>query len=500
MSRLAPADSALPQTVDAASNAQAAGWAWGDVLDAIPTNGEAERTHCQSALAEFSRLVADRDWLLSRDAKRTVTLWINQIDELLSAQLNEIMHHPDFQRLEASWRGVRYLVELAETGPLVRIRLLNASKKDLMRDMERALEFDQSALFKAVYEEEYGTFGGDPYGALIGDYDFGKHPDDIALLERISNVAAAAHAPFIAAAAPSMFDRESFAEVFDRQSLEGMFRGPEYAQWRSFRESADSRYAGLTLPRVLMREPYTLARNPIAAFRFEEDVDGPDASRYLWGNAAYAFGLRLISAFEKYSWLAQIRGSEGGLVDGLPALSFSTEHGDLAQRGPTETIVTDTRERELADLGFIPLVHCKDTGLAAFFTAQSCQKPALYSEESANANARLSAMLPYIFCTSRMAHYIKVLARDKIGTFITAEDCQRFLNDWMRKYTLDNPEGAGIEIQAQSPFRKAEIIVSNAPGKPGSFEAQLFLLPHFQLEQLTVAVKLVTRLQQQPQA
>lgn len=469
-------------------SAAPASWTLDDLLAALPAT-DSER---EASRAYFN---GDRQPTVV-DPKRTITLWINRIDELLSDQLNEILHHPDFQRLEASWRGVRFLVDQAETGPRIGIRLLPASKKELLRDMERALEFDQSALFKAVYEEEYGTFGGDPYGALIGDYEFGKHPDDVALLERISNVAAAAHAPFIAAAAPSMFDRETYLEVFDRQNLEGVFRSPEYAHWRSFRESADSRYVGLTLPRVLMREPYTLARQPVAAFRFEEQVEGPDATRYCWGNAAYAFGLKLISAFEKYSWLAQVRGIEGGLVEGLPAPAFETENGEWAQRGPTETIVTDTRERELADLGFVPLVHCKDTGRAAFFTAQSCQKPGLYSDEAATTNARLSAMLPYIFCTSRMAHYIKVLVRDKIGTFMSAADCQHFLNDWMRQYTLDNPEGAGIEIQAQHPFRRAEAIVADAPGKPGFFEAQLFLNPHFQLEQLTVAVKLVARLPQ----
>ena len=433
--------------------------------------------------------------VVGKDAEKTISLRIAEIDRLLSAQLNEIMHHPEFQKLEGSWRGLNYLVSQSETGVQLKIRVLNSSKKDLLRDMERATEFDQSALFQKVYESEYGMFGGAPYGTLIGDYEFGRHPQDIALLERISNVAAAAHAPFISAASPEMFGWESFTEMQNRRDIAKGFDTVEYAKWKSFRESEDSRYVGLTLPRTLARLPYGKETVPVEAFNFEEDVDGRDHQKYLWSNAAYSFGTRITDSFSKYGWLAAIRGVEGGgLVEGLPVHTFSTDEGEVALKCPTEIAITDRREKELTDQGFIPLCHCKDRDFAAFFGAQSTQKPKLYNRDDANANARLSTMLQYILCVSRFAHYLKAMARDKIGAFMERDECERWLNNWINTYVLENPENAGQEGKAKSPLRAAQIVVREVKGKPGCFEAVAHLRPHFQLDELSVSLRLVAEL------
>ncbi len=421
---------------------------------------------------------------------------IAQIDALISKQLNEILHYPDFQKLEASWRGLHYLVNQSETGTMLKVRVLNVSKQDLVKDLEKAVEFDQSALFKKVYEEEYGMFGGAPFGALIGDYEFGKHPQDIALLEKISNVAAAGHAPFISAGNAELLNLESFTQLDQPRDLAKIFDTTEYAKWKSFRESEDSRYVGLCLPHILMRLPYGEATAPVEAFRFEEDVDGTQHQKYLWGNAAYAFATRLTEAFAKYSWCAAIRGVEGGgLVEGLPAHTFKTDDGDIALKCPTEIAITDRREKELSDLGFIPLVHCKGTDYAAFFGAQSCQKAKKYDSDAANANARLSTQLQYIFAVSRFAHYLKHMMRDKIGSFISRSDCERFLNKWIMNYVTAD-DNASPSVKAQYPLRDARIDVAEIPGKPGCYRAIAFLKPHFQLDELTVSLRLVADLPQ----
>ncbi|MEX0711523.1 MAG: type VI secretion system contractile sheath large subunit [Pirellulales bacterium] len=470
------------------------------LLDTILKQGFRARTddaqqRAKDLLKEFVEQLLDPSMVVAKDTEKTINLRIAEIDKLLSSQLNEIMHHEDFQKLEGSWRGLHYLVNQSETGTGLKIRMLNVSKKDLLKDMEKASEFDQSALFKKVYEDEYGMFGGSPYGALIGDYEFGRHPQDLALLERISNVAAAAHAPFISASSPEMFGWDSFTELAGPRDLAKIFDTVEYAKWKSFRDSEDARYVGLTLPHTLMRLPYGQETVPVEAFNFEEDVDGRDHHKYLWGNAAYSFGTRLTEAYAKYGWLAAIRGVEGGgLVQGLPTHTFSTDDGEVALKCPTEIAITDRRDKELSDLGFIPLTHCKGTDYAAFFSAQSAQKPKLYDRDAANANARLSTMLQYIFCTSRFAHYLKAMARDKIGAFMERDECEIWLNRWITNYCLANPENAGQEMKAKYPLREAKVTVREVKGKPGCYEAVAHLRPHLQLEELGVSLRLVAEL------
>jgi type VI secretion system protein ImpC len=419
---------------------------------------------------------------------------IAQIDELISAQLNEIMHEPEFQRLEASWRGLHFVVMNTETSTMLKLRVLNVTKDEIANDLEKAVEFDQSVLFKQVYEQEYGTFGGTPYSVLVGDYEFGRNPRDLGLLEKISNVAAAAHAPFIAAAAPALFDMDSFTELQKPRDLAKIFESLELIKWRSFRESEDSRYVTLALPHVLLRLPYGPDTKPVEGLNFVEDVDGRDHARYLWGNAAYALAQRINDAFAKFSWTAAIRGVEGGgKVEGLPTHTFNTDEGDIALKCPTEIAITDRREKELSDLGFISLVHCKGTDYAAFFGGQTAQKPKLYNTDQANANARLSAVLPYIMASSRFAHYIKVIMRDKIGSFQSREDVENYLNTWIMMYVLAKDD-AGQNLKAQYPLREARVDVVEVPGKPGAYKATVFLRPHFQLEELTASMRLVAEL------
>jgi len=431
---------------------------------------------------------------VSKDVEATISARIADIDELLSRQLNAIMHAPEFQKLEGSWRGLQYLVQQSETSTMLKLRVLNTSKQDLLKDLQKAPEFDQSALFKKVYEEEYGTFGGAPFGAMIGDYEFGRGPQDMELLEKISNVAAAAHAPFLSAASPEMFNLGSYTDLPNPRDMAKIFESTEYVKWRSFRESEDSRFVGLTLPHILMRLPYGPETVPVEAFNFKEDVDGKDHKKYLWGNAAYAMGARLTDAFAKYGWCAAIRGVEGGgLVEGLPSHTFSTDDGEIALKCPTEIAVTDRREKELADLGFIPLIYCKGTDFAAFFGAQSAQKAKKYDTDAANANARLSTQLQYLMATSRFAHYLKSIMRDKIGSFMTRKNCEDFLNRWIKNYVVSTEE-ASQDVKAKFPLKEARIEVTEVAGKPGCYKAVAFLKPHFQLEELTISLRLVAEL------
>lgn len=453
-----------------------------------------ERDQSRRQIATLVDEVMKGTLRVSKDLEATINARIADIDKVLSAQLNAIMHAPEFQKLEGAWRGLHYLVMQSETSTMLKIRVLNISKDELRKDLEKAVEFDQSALFKKVYEEEYGTFGGAPYGALIGDFEFGRHPQDLALLEKVSNVAAAAHAPFISAAAPGLLGLESFTDLPNPRDLAKKFETPDYAKWKSFRESEDSRYVGLALPHVLMRLPYGPDTVPVENFNFKEDVDGTDHSKYLWGNAAYAMGARLTDAFAKYGWTAAIRGVEGGgRVDGLPTHTFRTDEGEIALKCPTEIAITDRREKELSDLGFIPLVHCKGTDFAAFFGAQSCQKAKKYDTDAANANARLSTQLQYLLAMSRFAHYLKSIMRDKIGSFMTRKDCEDFLNRWISKYVVST-EDAGQEIKAKFPLKEARVEVAEVAGKPGVYRAIAFLKPHFQLDELTVSLRLVAEL------
>jgi type VI secretion system protein ImpC len=377
---------------------------------------------------------------------------------------------------------------------MLKIRILNVSKRELGRDLQRAAEFDQSAIFKKVYEEEYGVFGGEPFAALLGDYEFGKTFEDLELLDNMSHVAAAAHAPFLTAAGSNLLSLDSFTNLGQPRDLGKVFDTTEYAKWKGFRQSEDSRYVGLAVPHILMRVPYGKDTRTIEAFNYEEGVDGSDHSKYLWGNAAYALATRLTNAFSRYGWCAAIRGVEGGgLVEGLPTHAFRTDDGDVALKCPTEIAITDRREKELADLGFIPLVHCKGTDYAAFFSVQSAQKARIYDQEAANANARLSTQLPYIFAVSRFAHYLKAMMRDKIGSFMSRSECEGFLNKWIQKYVTPSDD-AGPTLKAQCPLREARVEVVDVPGKPGAYRAVAFLRPHFQLDELSVSLRLVAEL------
>jgi len=469
------------------------------LLDQIVEEGRfgvepASRERGKNLVKEFVAQVLDGSMTIARDAEMMINARIAQIDHLVSIQLNEVMHHASFQKLEASWRGVKYLMDQSETGVMLKIRVLNCSKKELLKDLQRAPEFDQSALFKKVYEEEYGVFGGAPFGALVGDYEFGKHPEDIELLDQVSHVAAAAHAPFCTAANSDMLNMPSWTALDAPRDLAKIMDTTEYAKWKGFRQSEDSRYVALALPRVLGRLPYGKDTKPVEEFNYEEHVDGSDHGKYLWMNAAFALASRMTNSFSQYGMCVAMRGVEGGgLVTGLPVHNFYTDEGDVAMKCPTEMTITDRREKELADLGFVPLVHCKDTDYAAFFSVQSCQKPKLYDTDSANANARLSTQIPYIMAVSRFAHYLKAMMRDKIGSFMSRTDAEIFLNRWITRYVVPY-DTASPQMKARCPLREARVDVTEIPGKPGCYRAVAFLRPHFQLEELTVSLRLVADL------
>lgn len=469
------------------------------LLDQIVDQGrfgseQAQRERGRSLIRKFVSEVLEGAITVRPDTESMLNARIAEIDRLLSLQLSEIMHHPELQKLEGTWRGLKYLLNQTETSTTLKIKVLNVKKNELLKDLQKAPEFDQSALFKKVYEEEYGVFGGDPFGALIGDYEFGRTGQDIELLEKVSQVAAAAHAPFLTSASADMFNLESFTQLDQPRDLAKIFDTTEYAKWKAFRDSDDSRYVALTAPRMLLREPYGKATVPVEAFDYEEGVDGSHHGKYLWGNSAWALGARVTNSFAKYGWCATIRGVEsGGLVEGLPVHNFRTDSGDVAMKCPTETQITDRREKELADLGFAPLVHCKGTPNAAFFSVQSAQKPKIYDKDAATANSRMSAQLPYIFAVSRFAHYLKAMMRDKIGGFMSRSEAERFLNNWINNYTIANDD-AGFELKAKHPLREARVEVVEVAGKPGAYRAVAFLRPHFQLDELSVSLRLVADL------
>lgn len=432
--------------------------------------------------------------MLNRDVAR--------IDELVSRQLDAILHHPRFQKLEASWRGLRYLAEQVEEGSRTRIRLLDVSWRTLVRDLDKSIEFDQSQLFRKIYSEEFGNPGGEPYSVLLGDYEIrlgftpGNPVDDVEGLRAVSQVAAAAFSPFIAGVHPSMFGLNSFLELQRPMDLTSMFQQPEYAKWRSLRQSEDARFVGLALPRMLIRTPYTEQETVGEGFRYSETV-GRNSGRYLWCNAVYAFGAVLARAFARTGWLADIRGvrqdsDEGGLVTGLPVHAFGTD-GRVATKCSTDVVITDTLEKDISELGFLPLCDCKDTDYSAFYSAPSVQDPKAYDRPGATANARLSSMLQYILCVSRLAHYLKVMGRDKVGSFMEATDCESFLNDWLQRY-ITQDDDATDEIKARFPLREAHAQVREHPGKPGSYGCVIHLQPHYQLDSMVSAVKLTTEL------
>lgn len=462
------------------------------VIAATRPQSDQEASRAKDYFRQFLDRVVQPGQVVSKDVETNIKFWIGELDKKLSSQLNEIMHDASFQRLESTWRGLHYLVHQSETGDALKIRVLNAKKTDLLKDLEKASEFDQSALFKKIYEEEYGQLGGEPYGMLVGDYEFSRDPEDISLLKMVSNVAAAAHAPFVASASPKLFNMDRFTELPNPRDLAKIFSGVEYASWKSFRDSEDSRYVALTLPHVLARLPYGENFKKVTEFNFEEAVDGTNSDKYLWMNAAWAYASRITDAFAKYGWMARTRGVEGGgKVEDLPVHTFPTDDGDIAMKCPTEIAISDRREFELSNLGFLPLLHSKNHDFAAFMGAQSCQKPKTYFDPAANANAELSAKFNYILCVSRFAHYLKVMARDKIGSFMEVKDCERWLNEWILNYVVGNPENASDETKAKKPLASASIEVREVKGKPGWYEAIAYLRPHFQLETLSTSMRLV---------
>ncbi|NNB90241.1 type VI secretion system contractile sheath large subunit [Corallococcus exiguus] len=466
--------------------------------------GEQLADEAQALTELLVDLIQTEEVVVGPNTVTMLQVQIAHIDEELSELLNEILHDKDFQKLESTWRGLHSLVKNTETGPGLKLRVMHATQQELQEDLEKAVDFDQSALFKKVYEEEYGTFGGHPFSLLIGDYEFTHKPKDVALLTNLSNVAAAAHAPFIAAASPELFGLKDndFTALDVPRDLAMRFEASDMIKWRSFRETEDSRYVTLVLPRVLMRLPYGKATVPVDGFIFEEDLsvdgnggDGAKAhGKYLWGNAAWKLGERITHAFSLYGWCAAIRGFEGGgTVSDLPLHVFTTDSGEDAVKIPTELAITDRREKELNDLGFLALVYRKGDDKAVFFGSQTTNKPTKYASLDATANAQVSSMLPYLLAASRFAHYIKAMMRDKVGSFMTRGNVASFLNNWISDYVQLNDE-ASQDIKARQPLREARIDVTEVPGKVGSYKAIVYLKPHFQLNELNASIRLVASL------
>ena len=461
-----------------------------------PTSDSAKAA-VESAVQTLAEQALASTVLVSKDAVRSIEAIIAALDEKLTEQINQIIHHEDFQQLEGAWRGLHYLVNNTETDEQLKIRVLNISKKDLHKTLKKykGTAWDQSPIFKKVYEEEYGQFGGEPYGCLVGDYHFDHSPQDVELLGEMAQIAAAAHAPFITGAAPSLMQMESWQELSNPRDLTKIFQTPEYAAWRSLRESEDARYVGLAMPRYLARLPYGSKTHPVEAFDFEEDVEGADHHKYVWANAAYAMAVNVNRSFKMYGWCSRIRGIEsGGAVEGLPTHTFPTDDGGVDMKCPTEIAISDRREAELAKNGFMPLVHRKNSDMAAFIGAQSLHKPAEYEDPDATANANLAARLPYLFATCRFAHFLKCIVRDRIGSFAERGDVERWLNNWVAQYVEPNPATASEEAKAQKPLAAAEVVVTEDPENPGYYASKFFLRPHYQLEGLTVSLRLVSKL------
>lgn len=454
--------------------------------DAIET---AVKTLAQQALAGVATV--------SDDAVKTIEAVIAAIDQKLTEQINQILHHPDIQKLESAWRGLHYLVNNTETDETLKIRVLNISKKDLSKTIAKykGTAWDQSPLFKKLYEEEFGMPGGQPFGAIIGDYAFDHTPPDVEILSGMAQIAAAAHAPFIAGANPSVMNMETWQELSNPRDLTKIFQSPEYAPWRSLRESDDSRYIGLAMPRVLSRVPYGAKTAPVEDFAFEEDTEGASHDKYTWMNAAYAMGVNITRSFKLYGWCARIRGVEsGGMVEGLPVHTFPTTDGGTDMKCPSEIAITDRREAELAKNGFMPLSHWKNTDYSVFVGAQSLHKPAEYDDPDATANANISARLPYLFSTCRFAHFLKCMVRDRIGSFSSAEGMQGWLNNWIKQYVDFDPANSTENYKAQHPLAGAEVIVEEVPGNPGYYTSKFYMKPHYQLEGMSISLRLVSKL------
>ncbi|QDY70932.1 type VI secretion system contractile sheath large subunit [Qingshengfaniella alkalisoli] len=435
--------------------------------------------------------------LISDDALRSIEGIIAEIDKKLTEQVNQILHHEEFQQLESAWRGLHYLVNNTETDEMLKVRVLNVSKKDMHKTLRKfkGTSWDQSPIFKKLYEEEFGQFGGEPYGTLIADYHFDHSPPDVELLGEMSKVAAAAHAPLITGAKPSLFQMDSWLELANPRDLTKIFQTPEYAAWRSLRESEDSKYVGLAMPRFLGRLPYGAKTDPVDEFAFEEDTEGADSTKYGWVNAAYAMAVNINRSFKEYGWCSRIRGVEsGGAVPNLPTHTFPTDDGGVDQKCPTEIAISDRREAELAKNGMMPLIHRKNSDMAAFIGAQSLHKPAEYDDADATANANLAARLPYLFASCRFAHYLKCIVRDKVGSYKSRDDMQRWLQDWIEQYVDNTPELSDETEKARKPLAAADVVVEEVEGNPGYYSSKFYLKPHYQLEGLSVSLRLVSKL------
>jgi type VI secretion system protein ImpC len=434
---------------------------------------------------------------ISDDAVKTIEGMIAAIDRKLTEQITKILHHADFQKLEGSWRGLAYLVNNTETDESLKIRVMNISKKDLGKTVAKfkGTAWDQSPLFKKLYEDEFGTPGGQPYGAIIGDYYFDHTPPDVEIMAGMAQIAAACHAPFLAAGAPQMMGMDSWQELSNPRDLTKIFQSPDYAPWKSLRKSDDSRYLGLTMPRVLARNAYGPKTSPVDDFNFEEDTEGATHDKFTWMNAAYTMGVNITRSFKLYGWCAKIRGVEsGGMVEGLPVFSFKSDDGGVAVKCPTEISITDRREAELAKNGLMPLSHWKNTDYAVFVGAQSMHQPDEYDDPDATANANLGARFPYLFATCRFAHFLKVMVRDRIGSFSDANQMSLWLNKWISQYVDFDPANSTESYKATHPLSGAEVVVEEVPGNPGYYTSKFFLKPHYQLEGLTVSLRLVSKL------
>ena len=435
--------------------------------------------------------------LISSNTVASIEAMVAALDQKMTEQVNLILHHEDFQKLESAWRGLHYMVNNTETDEQLKIRVMSISKQDLGKTLKRykGTAWDQSPLFKKLYEEEYGQFGGEPFGALVGDYHFDHSPPDVELLAEMSKIAASAHAPFISGAAPTVMQMDSWSELANPRDLTKIFTTPEYAGWRSLRESDDAKYLALCMPRFLGRLPYGAKTSPIDAFNFEEDTTGADSGKYSWCNAAYAMATNINRSFKEYGWCSRIRGVEsGGAVENLPSHTFPTDDGGVDMKCPTEIAISDRREAELSKNGFLAMIHRKNSDFAAFIGAQSLQKPTEYDDPDATSNAALAARLPYLFACNRFAHYLKCMVRDKVGSFTSRDEMERWLNKWIGNYVDGDPTNSSEEIKARRPLAAAEVVVEEVEGAPGYYQSKFFLKPHYQLEGLSVSLRLVSKL------
>lgn len=468
----------------------------GDAIEAQRPSA-ADHPPPSEALATLARLLVARPDLPRTHPRRLIEALIGEIDLSMGGQLNAILHAPDFQEMEASWRGIWMLVRAANADAGVKFKLLNISKRELSRTMRkfRGNAWDQSPIFKRFYEEEFGQFGGEPFGLIVGDYVFDHRPDDVVLLGDMARIAAAAHAPFISAAGPSLLQMESWAEIANPRDLTRIFSTPEYVSWRSLRDQEDTRFLGLCMPRFLMRLPYGSLSDPLDVFAFEEETKGADPSRLLWGNPAFAFAANVARAFAAYGWCVRIRGIDrGGVVEDLPVLRHDTADGDVDRRTVTEICISERRDLELASQGLIPLVHRKNSDLAAFISAQSVQKPRVYDDPDATTNAALSARLPYLFACCRFAHYLKCMVRDKVGSQMTRAQLTAWLQEWLITYVDGSPSTSSEEFKAEHPLAEARVDLTAREDEPGVYDAKVFLRPHYQLEGLSVSLRLISTL------